>query len=670
MKKIVSFLVGIAAASALLAKPVDPATARIVASNILSGAEIEDCSYKLPFDEMYLFCGADGHGFVVVSADDCAVPVVGYSATSVFSTDAKAAMDWLAAGAMQIADLRNRGVAQSDYVADQWEKALAGQSRKDGNDAVPPLLTTTWNQSPYYNTQCPYDNSHYTRAVAGCGAIAMAQVMKYWNYPATGYGYHEYVHPSYGTLTADFGNTSYQWSLMPDDLNGTSSAEQVNAVATLVYHAGVSIDMQYSSGNSWSYLFYYGHYGVCIETALPTYFGYSSDVHAVLMDEYSNAEWQSLLLGELQANRPIIYRGANIEDNNGHIFVCDGYDGEGRFHFNWGWGGYADGYFAIGSLNADDYNDYSFGNSAVVGIHPAAAVGSTVSVSGVPNNPDWGSVSGSTTTPFMSGNVVELSASAWNGYRFQSWADGCIDNPRYRHACEDVSDTAVFVPINPDTVSFGSDRLYRSFNIGVGLDVHWGIRIDRPLLSPAKRLSAVQFYVGSALEGELLVYNKGGLAPDSLIYSQQFNYGNIGGWVTIRLDSLLGYDATKPLWVTLRTPDTYMVPYSRYCGASDGTWIRGSNARWSVTNRSLLLHAIFATPTSGIAEHESPTAPVVHIDGRGLTVDVHAADTPVEVYDIYGRRMAQAHGSCRVQLPSAGIYVVVAGGASRKVAAY
>ena len=653
-------------ASAAGAKPVDEDLARRVASSVLGGAEVKNLSSELSFSELYLFVRTYGDGFVVVSADDCALPVVAYSRTSQFSTAVKPAMDWLAACAGQITDMRRQGIEASDYVAGQWDEA-AGYGLKDGSDAIGPLLTTTWNQSPYENTLCPYDNGAHANTLAGCGAIAMAQVMKYWNHPATGYGYHEYTLSGYGTLSADFGGTAYQWASMPNELTAASTSTEVEAVATLVYHAGVALEMQYSPYNSWSYLFYNGYYGPCVEYALPNYFGYSSDVHVLDKREYKLAEWRALLLSELTARRPVIYRGADINDDGGHIFVCDGYDGSGSFHFNWGWGGYADGYFTVGSLNPDSYNDFSYGNYAVVGIHPASAAGTTVAINAVPNNPDWGSVSGSGTSPFL-GRVATLEAMAWNGYRFGHWSDGCIDNPRYRPFCEDVNDTAVFVPVSRDTVSFSHDRIWGTFNLGIGNDVLWGIRIDRELLSQGKRLKAVLFYLTGDCDGELQIFNHGGLGPDSLIHRQPFTYRDIGGWVTIWLDSLVSYDATQPLWVVMRTPDTYMVPYSRYAGVPDGTWCRNANNRWSTIYRSMLLHAIFEPAVSGIAAAGASEAALsVVSEGRTLKVGTSAAGDPIMVYDVRGRLLGSGIGSLVLQVPSAGVYVAVSGSAIRKI---
>ena len=126
------------------------------------------------------------------------------------------------------------------------------------NTAVNPLLTTLWDQSPDifttgpYNALCPYDSIYKSHTLTGCVATAMAQVMKYWNYPTKGIGTHSYTPPTkyLGVQTVNFGNTSYQWNLMPDTLSANDAPATINAVATLMYHCGVSVDMDYGVNGS------------------------------------------------------------------------------------------------------------------------------------------------------------------------------------------------------------------------------------------------------------------------------------------------------------------------------------------------------------------------------------------------------------------------------------
>ena len=150
------------------------------------------------------------------------------------------------------------------------------------------------NQSPYYNALCPYDNTYGERTVTGCVATAMAQVMKYWNHPTTGTGFHSYNHDTYGTLSANFGSTTYQWSQMPNTVSSSN-----NAVATLMYHCGVSVDMDYDQVKPvvvglWLLVRLSNCYASA-EDALKTYFGYKSTLQGVYKDDYTNTNWINLL---------------------------------------------------------------------------------------------------------------------------------------------------------------------------------------------------------------------------------------------------------------------------------------------------------------------------------------------------------------------------------------
>jgi len=224
-------------------------------------------------------------------------------------------------------------------------------------------MTTTWSQSPYYNALCPGGS------VSGCVATAMAQIMKYWNYPAQGSGFHSYNHPNYGTLSANFGGTTYQWSSMPNSVNSSN-----NAVATLMYHCGVSVDMNYSPNLSGAYVVSSASpVQHCSEYAFKTYFGYESSLQGVERRHYSTSQWVQLLKAELNASRPVLYAGFGT--GGGHAFVCDGFNGD-YFHMNWGWGGLYDGYFLVDALNPDGTGTgggtggYNSGQQAVIGVKP------------------------------------------------------------------------------------------------------------------------------------------------------------------------------------------------------------------------------------------------------------------------------------------------------------
>ncbi len=381
------FLLGLQA-SGLLALPVDEATALQVAQAFVArttqAAQLE-VTYRAKGSSasesayFYVFNTTDVPGFVIVAGDDQALPILGYSEQSVFTLQGAppALTKWLEGYRQQIQALRADPQPTPAAVADAWAHWLAtdvgAPAIESGPQNVNPLLTTTWNQEPHYNALAPFDAPSGQRTVAGCVATAMAQIMKFWNYPANGTGFHSYNHPKYGTLSANFGSTTYQWSQMPNQVNSPN-----NAVATLMHHCAISVDMNFdipANGGSGAYVISAASPVThCSEYALKTYFGYRPTLQGVLRANYSDTQWLNLLRGELDAGRPILYAG--FGSGGGHAFVCDGYTTNNFFHFNWGWGGNSDGYFTVNALNPGSLGagggtgGFNSGQQVVIGIQP------------------------------------------------------------------------------------------------------------------------------------------------------------------------------------------------------------------------------------------------------------------------------------------------------------
>ncbi len=391
MKRLTSiFLLVCGFISLTMAKEVEPATAQTVAKNFyhwinpqISPADpqlihtyitsrsdgfLPDQMSEIPL--VYVFAMGDNHGFVLVSGDDVAWPVLGYALDGTYPTDRMPDnfRKWIQGYEQQIMlALENRTLA-TESTTEQWGKLINNQLASTPSDAkaVNPLLSTTWDQSPYYNALCPGGS------VTGCVATAMAQVMKYWNHPAQGTGMHSYNHPTYGTLSANFGSTVYQWSSMPNSVNSSN-----NAVATLIYHCGVSVDMNYSPQSSGAWVVEDDD-PICAESALKNYFGYSTSLHGEKRDNgYSTSQWINMIKGELDGARPVLYAG--FGSGGGHAFVCDGYNSSDYFHFNWGWSGYYDGYFSIDALDpggtgtGGGTGGYNSGHQALIGVVPYTA---------------------------------------------------------------------------------------------------------------------------------------------------------------------------------------------------------------------------------------------------------------------------------------------------------
>lgn len=336
----------------------------------------------------YVFNTTSPQGFVIVSGDDKVIPVLGYSDQKSFNQENIPAhvAAWLDGYKNQVKYAIENELSSTDAIQAQW-LALSGKSTTDNllksGNSVNPLIQTQWDQSPYYNALCPYDNQYNDRTVTGCVATAMAQVLKFWNYPATGSGFHSYNSNNYGTLSADFGSTTYQWGSMPNSITGTN-----DAIATLMYQCGVSVDMGYgvgSQGGSSAYVISsQSPVTNCSEYALKTYFGYPATLQGIERSNYSETQWVNLLKTELDASRPVIYAG--FGSGGGHCFVCDGYDQNDFFHFNWGWSGSYDGYFSINALNpggtgtGGGTGGFNSGHQAIIGVQSPGGGGQTTSL--------------------------------------------------------------------------------------------------------------------------------------------------------------------------------------------------------------------------------------------------------------------------------------------------
>lgn len=280
-------------------------------------------------------------GFVIVSACNLTSPILGYSETGYFDGNhIPVGLRYFLDGYGQSVDFAEEKLKKADFViAKEWENLeRCGKTQNSKSVVVEPLVSTHWDQECYYNSYCPKDNEGPCGcAYAGCVATSMAQVMKYWNHPQQGTGTHSYNSYLYGTISADFGSTTYHWDEMPESLQGNE-----HYVGPLIFHCGVSVDMNYGAYGS-------GALHQSITTAMSSYFGYGTS-HNLERDDYSYDEWVSMMRDALDMALPILYAGTDGA-NMGHSFICDGYDDNGLFHINWSWGGVLDGYFSIDNLH-------------------------------------------------------------------------------------------------------------------------------------------------------------------------------------------------------------------------------------------------------------------------------------------------------------------------------
>ena len=307
----------------------------------------------------------DGGGFVIVSGDERTIPVLGYSD--------KGQIDWQHMPENMRAWLNS--YSQAIHALGHAELGLGVQPTNTGRVAIEPLLKTQWNQyEPYWN-KCPFKEDMGRMCLTGCVATAMAQVMNYHQWPkkackavpAYDVGFAPNI-DHYDELPA----TTFDWdNMIPSYEKSSSTAAQQDAVATLMRYCGQSVQMLYGTVVS-------STDGGLIADALKLYFDYNPDLYYANRTYYGIDEWEDLIYQELAANRPVPYCGQT--DQGGHSFVCDGYDGNGLFHINWGWNGDADGYFSLSLLNPKRNSGagastsklgYCMFEEAIIGVQPS-----------------------------------------------------------------------------------------------------------------------------------------------------------------------------------------------------------------------------------------------------------------------------------------------------------
>lgn len=321
----------------------------------------ESLVYVEKYDQMNVAYVVDrngvDNGYVVLAADDLLPVVLGYADNGRFDCDnmPPAMKEWL------------NGYGRLLEYAVTYGASPANVSVLEGVPSIAPLCKTRWNQSAPYNNMCPEING--TIAPTGCTATAMAQVVRAHRWPARGTGSHTYTLSSLNeNLTFDFGGTTFDWGNMLDYYSqGNYTSTQGNAVATLMLACGNAACMSYGETASGAYI-YDALYG------LVNYMNYDKSAWEAKRDYFSSGQWNQMVYDELKDGRPVLYSGANNEA--GHAFVVDGYDKNGFFHLNWGWGGLSDGYFMLTALDPDSQGiggstgAFNFSQNAVIGLKP------------------------------------------------------------------------------------------------------------------------------------------------------------------------------------------------------------------------------------------------------------------------------------------------------------
>jgi len=621
----------------MMAERVTPETARKVATTFLNNngaktAQMTDLSKAAGFPNLYIFNG--GEGFVVMAADDCVQPILGYSLTGEFvAEDMPENMIWWLQGYNdEIQFAVDSKMKASSETAKLWKDLAEGNSKAaKATVVVAPLIQTKWNQNKYYNRLCPTvsdgpDGHTYT----GCVATAMAQVMKYWSYPSHGIGSHSYSWNGQ-TLSADFGATTYDWANMADYYeyyfaNGTDqyaiglpepSAEEIAAVATLMYHCGVSVDMNYG-GNSTGGSAAPNSY---VATALKNYFNYSSAIEYkekshtntnvspwVTTTYYTDDEWISMLRAELDASRPMQYGGSDPNGLSGHAFVCDGYDNTNYFHFNWGWAGRYNGYFTISNLNTGANSGeagagngtYTRDQDAIFGIRPASMIPAptnlTYTVSGLQNlTLTWDAASGASSyNVYRDGNLIsnvtENTYSETAPFGTYTYYVRSVDaNGQLSLGSNTVSVTIAYLTpiVNDLTGSLSGNSVNLSWTApewcypetpsatltyGDGImssrsnAAFWAHRFLANNLAQYGGKAIYKISIYAYEEGSYTFYIYKGTTsttysgdniffPTTMMAEKMVEITSTGRWVDIDLDNLVSIDGQEDLWVIINYPN-------------------------------------------------------------------------------------------------------------------
>lgn len=344
------------------------------------GGQFDESEFKLQGQVcgLYVFSMSEAGGFVIVSNDDRTHPILGFSETGFLDLEnmSDEQRAWLQGYADEIAWLKQHD--SSSVSVGTIDNTRAGSHEKE---AVAPLVTTRWNQRAPYNDLCP-DYSAGKRAVTGCVATAMAQVMNYHKWPATATETIPGYRDGYGVNQMSLEPTTFDWDNMLDSYSGSETTEQNTAVAKLMQYCGYAVEMNYGPSSGASMF--------KVAQALKNYFGYNGTTTHLSRSFYTNDKWEDIIYHELVSHRPVLYGGQST--GGGHAFVCDGYQyeyGTDFFHINWGWGGKSDEYYVLSVLDpysgqgiggSSSNGGFYFGQEAIIGIQKSTDTGAMADI--------------------------------------------------------------------------------------------------------------------------------------------------------------------------------------------------------------------------------------------------------------------------------------------------
>ena len=612
----------------MFAERVTPETAQSIATTFLrnNGAKstkLTDLSKEAGFPNLYIFNAKPG--FVVMSADDCVQPILGYSLTGEFVAKNMPSnvSGWLQGYNDEIQYAIDNKLSASVETSKQWKDLAEGNAKAAKTTiVVDNLLTTTWDQDPYYNDMCPYDSQAGEYTVTGCVATAMAQIMKYWEHPIHGTGSHSYTDDTYGVQSANFGNTTYNWDNMPNSISSANSD-----IAQLMYHCGVSVDMDYdiaSNGGSAAVTAY-------VANALKNYFDYQQSTFKYKINYQSS--WVSMLKTELNNGRPLQYSGRG--SGGGHSFVCCGYDSNNNFYFNWGWSGRNDGFYALDNLvpgsGGSGGAGYSFtqDQGAIFGIQPNTPSINPPTIATTVNGRNvtvtWNAINNAASYKiYRNGNLIASSLTSTNytdtdlyygehTYYVKSVKSDGTMSLRSNVSVANIyfegpvaSDLAVSLSgynanlswTAPNSESailqYGSGNLSGSIGFNGNYAMYWAQRYPVSALTSyaGMAINKVSVYIPYTGTYTLYIYNGNETETSDLMYQTTYSASSTG-WKDISITSSVALDYTSDLWVVMYAPQSISYPaaYCSYSGSGvenaayysvpgSGWYKLGNNTSW------------------------------------------------------------------------------------------
>lgn len=639
MKRILFLLMAVVTMMSLNGAPVSHVNALKMASNFMKVRMEEKAlpvetlvevslDRSLQLEHLYVFTG--DHSFVILSADDRAMPVLGYALDRPFSTENIPVnmLSWLQGYENEIRYLEEHRIEAPDSVREAWDALAQGTLWQPVNRTeVLPLIASKWGQHEPFNYYCP------NNCVTGCVATAMSQIMKYWEYPNKGTGGHSYNHPTYGNQSANFGNTTYDWDKMTFTPNESCPLAEKQAIGTLMYHCGVAVEMDYGLEISSSY-------SADVPDAMIQYFGYNPGTVMDEKDYYTDAGWKTLIKDELNQSRPVYYAGNNATSTGGHAFICDGYDNRDYFHFNWGWTGNHDAYYMIGSLNPTNAIDLSYLNRIITRMYPAsyalqAPTNLRATVDGNDIRLTWNAAAGASSyNVYRNGSLIATRVSGTSyvdaqlGYSTYSYYVKALNSNGDRSPRSSSVEAQITYSIPAPTAvtgQFDHDKAsvklsweapmpetaelhyglsnYEGASGYDGYPNYWGQRYPISTITPlaGMSISDVEAYLRVAGDYYVYVYTGNELGTEELLYSEGFRCPS-EGYYDLEFSTPVALDYSHDLWVVLYATASISHPavYCSYGGAGseNAAYLSYSGDSWYTFDdgRSWVMNIILEAP--------------------------------------------------------------------------